>query len=178
MIRYKLIEEERTQDAPFIGALVCAPSCNNSKCKGCFNQHLKKLDNKEEDGVDLLDRIFSNPLNEGIILSGLEWSDNPYNMVDIIVDFYFAYSNKKCILYTRKSYEEIKEIILKVFLIYGHDPKESLLKMNLIFETLYVKTGEYRADLPSKVVQGVTLASNNQNIWLNGKCLPTDVTKS
>ena len=40
LVSYKGIIHERTEDAPFMGALIIAEKCSNN-CQGCFNQHLK-----------------------------------------------------------------------------------------------------------------------------------------
>ena len=40
IINYKTIVNERTEDAPFIGALISAIDCKFN-CKKCFNQDIK-----------------------------------------------------------------------------------------------------------------------------------------
>lgn len=82
MIVYKDIDEERLGDAPFIGALIIAPSCNRN-CKGCFNQHLKELENKFDTAANIIERVKNNPIHEGIILGGLEWTEEPFALVEL-----------------------------------------------------------------------------------------------
>jgi hypothetical protein len=71
IINYKLIENERMGDAPFIGALISSCDCKFN-CYHCFNQHIKKLPTLNENAENLIKHIKQNPFNKGIILAGLE----------------------------------------------------------------------------------------------------------
>lgn len=81
-IRYKFIEHERTEDAPFVGALISAVGCK-FKCKGCFNRDLKKMETKKATATEIIEEVLSNPFNQGIILAGLEWSEQPTELVEL-----------------------------------------------------------------------------------------------
>ena len=152
MIKYKLIEHERTQDAPFVGTLICAIDCKFN-CKNCFNQHLKKLPDKEAYVGAIIDEVKSNPLNQGIILSGLEWTNQ---MADLQLLIRFAkFNDLKIILYTGLDYDEFVNLAVKY---------------DLECDNIYIKTGRYNEDLKcEKTVLGVKLASSNQNIYYNGE---------
>lgn len=96
-IRYKYIEHERTEDAPFIGALICSIICDFN-CKNCFNQYWKSSEIFVKCSHKIIKEIKDNPFNEGIILSGLEWSNQPQELRNLL---YFAKkSNLKTCLYT------------------------------------------------------------------------------
>lgn len=81
-VRIKRIEHERIQDAPFTGALVCGIMCHNN-CKHCFNKHMKKEPTIEIEAEEVIKEVKSNPFNEGIIFSGLEWSEQPQELVEL-----------------------------------------------------------------------------------------------
>lgn len=82
-IAYKGIEDERLGDAPFIGALIIANQCYGN-CSGCFNQHVKLEQTKYNTSEEILALVRQNPINEGIILGGLEWTDQPEDMLDLV----------------------------------------------------------------------------------------------
>ena len=115
-IRIKQIEHERTEDAPFVGALVSSIGCKIG-CKGCFNRHLKKLPTQEFEAEEIIEEILSNRLNEGIILGGLEWSEQTEELLEIVDKA--SKANLKIIIYTGKElldfYDGIgREMYLKV----------------------------------------------------------------
>lgn len=84
LITYKGIDpEERFGDAPFVGALLIAKGCSGN-CKGCFNQHLKEEKDIQANVEDILDEVQQNSLYQGIILGGLEWTEQPDDMIEII----------------------------------------------------------------------------------------------
>lgn len=145
-IQYKRIEHERTEDAPFIGALVCSITCNLS-CEGCFHQYLKKELTKEIECDDLIKEIKNNPFNRGIILAGLEWTLQPKELRELIVAAKDA--QLEIILYTGLTEEKFKEEF------------EDLLNL-----PIYIKFGEYNKELSTikDKVTGILLASNNQKI--------------
>lgn len=164
MVLYKLIEHERTQDAPFIGALVCAPSCKGN-CKSCFNQHMKKAPTLEKSSKEIIEEVKANPLNDGIILSGLEWSDNLSNLIPFLIDI--SKSDLQCILYTRREYDEIVKMM---FDFTDSNEDFSSFELHKALQKMWIKTGPYKKDLKPKFAGGVKLASKNQDIWYNISC--------
>lgn len=165
MVSYKLIEEERTEDAPFVGALICSPYCNLN-CKNCFNQPLKDLPTKKGKPKDLIENIKTNPLNKGIILAGLEWSCNMSDLYDMI--WWAKEADLKVMVYTGLNYEDWS---YKFHTELNMGPAETFV----LLEGVYVKSGSYREDLNiPKYVAGVKLASFNQEIYLNSVRLEED----
>lgn len=144
IVQYKMIENERVQDAPFVGALICAPMCKNH-CKECFNQPLKELPNIIEDSQLVIDKVKSNPFNKGIILAGLEWSCFPDELIEMVK---CAKKNDLEVMVYTGLTEDIFTILV--------NPDE--------LEGVYVKFGPYIPNKPSVVSYGVTLASDNQYI--------------
>lgn len=146
IIRYKTIAEERTEDAPFVGALISAIECNFN-CKECFNQHLKNVQTKQEECEVIIKNIKSNFFNNGIILAGLEWSNQPQEAQSLI----------ECALKND----------LQVILYTGMDIDVFQKKYpELMIKGIYLKYGKY--DNTKKTINhieyGVTLASSNQHI--------------
>lgn len=148
-IRHKGVIQNNLNDAHFIGAIIIAPSCHYG-CKGCHNEHLKD-DNKykvvEVEGDKLLDEIDTDILDEGIILSGLEWTESPDEMRFLI--------------------EGALDRQLKV-LLYTHLSEEEFLDKfpELNGYPVWVKFGEYCEDLKtdSNIHCDIKLATNNQYI--------------
>ena len=158
-IRYKLIEHERIEDSPFIGAVISAIDCWEN-CLGCFNQHLKSLETLEDDAETILATVMSNPLNEGIILAGLEWTLQPKEM------FCLLYTARKLGLKTMLYTSMIGNEFFRWFELYQnvHHPQ---IERETIAEYLnYIKFGFYdetqKADDYSSY--NVKLASRNQYI--------------
>lgn len=150
-IKYKQIKHERVEDSPFVGCLISAIDCKFN-CKNCFNQSLKDLPTKEKDSVTLINEVKSNPFNKGIILGGLEWSNQPSEAINIAET---AKNNGLItMLYTGREFND-SEI-------------QSLLKTG-VFD--YVKCGNYQEDLSTMnhIEYGVALASSNQHIYKKGK---------
>lgn len=148
MIRYKGIVHERVEDAPFVGALVAACGCSLN-CKNCFNAHLKCAPIQGNTPEGILDAVTANPFNEGVIFSGLEWSEQPEELVALVSE---AFKRKLPVMvYTGLS--------LKAF--FARVPDLMTLKGGL-----YIKYGSYRPELAisTHMDQGVTLASDNQKI--------------
>jgi len=108
MITFKGIEEERLGEAPFIGALLLAADCFGS-CPGCFNQHIKTLPDVTMTADEILDQVAQNPLHEGIIFGGLEWTEQPADLLFLIGK---AMARKyQVMLYTSRTEQELfKEI--------------------------------------------------------------------
>ena len=146
LIDYKGIEAERLGDAPFIGALLIATNCHHN-CPGCFNQHIRSEAIQRATPEDIMDQVQSNKLHEGVIFGGLEWSEQPIDLL-VLVD---------TALHRH----------LKV-MIYTHLDEYTFLQRfpGLVYCDLWCKFGEY--DETKKVLDyqsyGVTLASSNQYV--------------
>lgn len=141
-VRYKLMEHERVEDAPFVGCLISAISCKR-KCKGCFNQHLKDLPTIKREAEDIIKEVAENPFDEGIILAGLEWRHQEQEAIELA---YWAWVyGLKTMLYTGYEYPA-KWILCGYF--------------------DYVKVGSYKEELKTDdhYEYGVKLASSNQCI--------------
>ena len=147
-IRFKYIEHERTQDAPFIGALICAIDCNLN-CEGCFNQHMKEMPTQELDSKEIISMVKSYKFNDGIILSGLEWTLQPLEMRELIIQA--KNNNLKVILYTGLTKEDF---ISNFSDIYNN------------IKGIYIKFGEYDDSKLSddNYYYNIKLSSINQNI--------------
>lgn len=151
MIKYKGIVHNILNDAPFIGALLIAPSCKKG-CPDCINEHLKNNGIiYEETATEIIKKVKSNGLNRGIILSGLEWSESG-NSMEKLID------------------ESLKED-LKVIL-YTHNNEETFTNKfpNIIKKKIYIKFGEYDEckKTPNNMSHGVRLATSNQYIKYYG----------
>jgi len=146
VIRYKTIERERMQDAPFIGCLISAIDCYFN-CKGCFNQHLKDSPILKIDEYELLQSVKDNPFEEGIILGGLEWVNQAEEMLRLISIAWQM--DLKVMIYTGMDEEHFFNYVRKD-----------------IFEGVYIKFGNYDPHQlsDSNVQMGVKLASDNQKI--------------
>lgn len=146
LIVYKDIEHERLGDAPFVGALIIAAQCTGN-CEGCFNQHVKEEPNKFDTTTHLLALVRANPFNEGIILGGLEWSEQPEDMLDLIKEA-LGYQ-MKVMIYTRLT----EDVFLNKF-------------PELIGKGVFCKFGAYDLKYKSDThfSYGVKLATTNQYI--------------
>ena len=146
IINYKTITEERTEDAPFIGALISAIDCKFN-CKNCFNQHLKNLPTQQMECKTIIDKIKSNPFNKGIILAGLEWSNQP-NEAKALINCAIK-NNLMVILYTGLDISEFKNKFSQ-----------------LLIKGIYIKYGNYDETQQNinHIEYGVSLASKNQHI--------------
>ncbi|WP_024615272.1 4Fe-4S cluster-binding domain-containing protein [Clostridium sp. Ade.TY] len=147
IIKTKGIVHERVEDAPFMGALICAVDCKFN-CKGCFNQHLKNLPTIEMDSEEILDEVIKNPFNEGIILAGLEWSLQPNELRELVN----SAINKE----------------LKVIIYSGLNEEEFKLKFPDLYslKNIYFKFGRYEEGLKveNNIYYDVKLATSNQKI--------------
>lgn len=148
LIRFKKIDtEERTQDAPFMGALISSIGCNIG-CKGCFNQHLKDMPTQEKESQAIIGEIKLNPFIQGIILGGLEWSEQPEEMMELVM---VALKNSlQVMIYSGLKYEIF---ISKFPQLEGLD--------------IYIKCGEYNTQLNTNenIQYGIKLATSNQKIY-------------
>lgn len=147
MIRYKLIERERFGDAPFVGCFVSAISCELN-CKSCFNQHIKNMDTFEIEPIEIVNMIKSNPFEKGIILGGLEWSNQPQELIELVN---LAKQNSlEVMVYTGLTEDEFYKAVDKSKL-----PND-----------VYIKFGRY-VESDKQVINiqyGIKLASENQYI--------------
>jgi len=153
MIKYKGIIHNILNDAPFIGALLIAPSCSRG-CKNCINEHLKHNGILyEESAEDIIKKVKSNGLNRGIIMSGLEWTESPESMIKLI--------------------DEALKNDLNVIL-YTHNDEDVFLNKfpNLRKKEIYIKYGKYEEDMKAaeNIHYGVRLATSNQYIKYYGAC--------
>ena len=179
-IRFKTIEEERTEDAPFIGTIISSIGCK-IKCKGCCNRELKKLPTLTESSASIIGKVMQNPFVEGIILGGLEWSEQPYEMIDLMKVAYKA--GLKLMIYTGHDFNTFHQIIGQAF-VGKYTPKvkmpkelpygEFLITLGGIIldeaypDDFYIKVGSYDREklLDNNTPFGVKLASSNQTICL------------
>ena len=146
LVSYKGIIHERTEDAPFMGALIIGVSCRNN-CRNCFNQHLKKSQTYFKFADEIIAEVKQNHFNEGIILAGLEWSEQPNDTIALISCA--LHENLQVILYTGLTEQEL----------FSRIPKEYLVG-------IYIKFGKYDENKLSNTYysEGVKLASTNQYI--------------
>jgi MoaA/NifB/PqqE/SkfB family radical SAM enzyme len=146
-IRYKTIEHERVEDAPFIGALISAIDCHIG-CKGCFNQHIKLLPTIEKTDVDIIEEIKSNKFNKGIIFGGLEWSEQLNELTNLVN---LAIQNDlEVMIYTGLTENKFKEVASDIYSI----------------PNIYIKFGEFEDTqrVHENYDNGVLLATKNQYI--------------
>ena len=145
-ILIKGIYHERTEDAPFVGALICANNCNFN-CEDCINNDLKYSAGYYMEDIDIINNIKSNPFNKGVILAGLEWTLQPKEMLRLI--------------------ELALENSLEIILYTGMDEEELRNKFPELFtKKIYIKVGKYNKKLKvdNYMIYGVKLASSNQKI--------------
>ncbi len=149
-IAYKGIVHNILNDAPFIGTLIIAKNCS-MPCKDCINAHLKSPEHiRVESAFEIMDKVKSNGLDEGIILSGLEWTEQAEDLL-VLVDCALE-NGLKVMVYTHHSEDRFFSIIPE-----------------LIGKPIYVKFGLYDASLCSEThfSHTVKLATTNQYIkWL------------
>lgn len=146
-MKYKGIVHNVLNDAPFIGALIIANQCSRG-CVGCHNSHLKSsaytLQNTAE---EIIRRVKANGLNKGVILSGLEWTEQPHDLVEL----------------TRAARAAGLEVI-----VYTHHEEPDFFSRapELKGEAVYIKFGAYDAQsvCDTHYSYGVKLATKNQYI--------------
>lgn len=153
-MKYKYIQHEVMSDAPFIGALIVANDCSRN-CKECFNQDLKQIESTKNAWYEIEKKVKSNGLNKGIILGGLEWTEQPNDLLNLMV---MAREDFKVMIYTGLTEEQFLRI---------PDVKE-VLSFNL---PIYVKYGSYESNnkCENNIYYGVKLASCNQYIKYYGR---------
>lgn len=150
MIVYKGIEHERLGDAPFIGALIIAAQCSGN-CPGCFNQHVKEDPNIFDTAEGIIRAVKANHFNEGIILGGLEWSEQPFDLLELIA--VAKVNDLEVIVYTRRTELD--------FLLEFPDLQHA---------RIWIKFGSYQVEQQSDTYfdHGVKLATTNQYIKYMG----------
>jgi len=146
MVHYKIIKDERTEDAPFVGALISAIDCKFD-CINCFNQDVKNKPTLEKSHQDIIKEVLKDPFNKGIILAGLEWSLQPDELRLLVIEA--LQNNLQVIVYTGLT----EEIFSTKF--------PDLIKL-----PIYIKFGRYMEE--NKVddyhSNNVKLATSNQYI--------------
>jgi organic radical activating enzyme len=172
-IHYKNITHERTEDAPFIGALICADSCK-FKCRGCFNRELKKLPTIVQQADEIVKEIKANPFNEGIIFGGLEWTESPLELLELAR--VASKEGLKVMIYTGctlpEFYTRLGDACKKGYAGLPQEKQMSQYIGALMLDTFvpkdyYVKTGLFdKTKMVDDNIQfGVKLASSNQKIY-------------
>ena len=149
-INYKIIESERVEDAPFMGALISACDCKYN-CPNCFNQKVKNLMTVSNSIEEILKAVKSNPFHKGIIFAGLEWS----------------LQMNECIALATAA----KDVGLQTIVYTGADQDSSIVRQYIksnVFD--YIKCGSYKEELTTAnhIEYGVVLASSNQHILKRG----------
>ena len=147
LIRHKQLIHERLEDAPFIGGLISSIGCEIN-CKGCFNQHLKRLPTVERTAEDIINEVKSNPFNCGLILGGLEWSEQYDEALELCKVARF--NGMETMIYTGHTEAVISEVYDRYFEVAD-----------------YIKCGGYDNSGSTVTVEGVLLASSNQKVINN-----------
>ncbi|MDN5351578.1 MAG: hypothetical protein PWQ12_497 [Clostridiales bacterium] len=146
-MKYKGIVHNILNDAPFIGAVVIANRCS-MPCEDCINESLKSdVYTMEDSAEEIVETIQANGLNQGVILSGLEWTEQPEDLTNLVT----AALNQhlEVMVYTHHSEKRFFEIV-----------------PGLIGKKIYVKFGLYDSNLRSDnhFSYDVKLATTNQYI--------------
>lgn len=145
-VEYKGIIHNVLNDAPFIAALIIAKGCNKG-CKSCFNEHLKKESALRATVDEIIATVKRNGLNQGVIFAGLEWSEQPKELIALV----------------KKALEEKLEVI-----VYTHHYEKEFFKLLPELEEMpiYIKFGEYdeTKKTEANIQFGVKLATSNQYI--------------
>jgi len=143
MIRHKGVEHNVFGDAPFVATRISAIGCSH-RCPGCHHESLNESAEVYHESVaDIINSVLSNPFDEGIVMGGLEWTEQPEEMMCLI--------------------SEAKKAGLKVML-YTHWDKDDFIDMFGEPSGMYIKHGEFVAgDIPHKQY-GVQLANRGQYI--------------
>lgn len=143
IIRHKGLEHTVYGEAPFLGARLCAIGCSRG-CRGCHNEHLKNnVEIIEETVESVVGRVKRNPFNQGLILGGLEWTEQPEEMLELI----------------RVAKDHGLEVML-----YTHMGEEEFVDRFGRPSGIYVKHGEFVAGGEPHRQYGVQLANREQYI--------------
>ena len=148
MIKHKGIKHNIINDAPFIGAIIIAPTCNKG-CRDCINKHLKrdKVSIYKEPVKKIIYKIKNNPFDKGLILAGLEWTESSNDMKKLI----------------EETLKEKLEVMLYTYLVEDKF-KQKFPKLYKL--PIWVKFGEYNKKFKNDnyFSYGVKLATTNQYI--------------
>lgn len=108
---------------------------------------MRDVDIKQDSAQNIITDVTSNPFNKGIILGGLEWTQQPYEMKELIYEA--LDNNLSVMLFTGMEETEFKTVFVDVY--------------NL---PILIKFSRYQKELHSDThfSQGVKLASTNQYI--------------
>lgn len=180
-VAIKSITHARVEDAPFVGALICANDCKFG-CKGCINNAVKRQPTMRLEADEIIKQVRADPFNQGIILAGLEWSLQPLEMVEL--SKLASEAGLQVMIYTgcdlNEFYRRIGEAVTiqtkqtdyveKVALGNPSDIYDVIGRMtldNAIPEDYYIKCGRYDKQLRvnDNVQFGVRLATSNQRIY-------------
>ena len=150
MIQYRGIKHNVLNDAPFIGAIIIAPSCFR-ECLGCQNKDLKNSPLYDNTAFDIISLVKKNKFNQGIILAGLEWTCSPNEMKELIHAGLDA--ELQVMIYTYMTEIKFTDTFPDLFQL-----------------PIWVKFGEYVDSLKtdSNIQHGVKLATSNQCIKYMG----------
>jgi len=172
--------------APFDGVVIIADGCK-IKCKGCYTRDFKKMESKEDYPHNIIDLAHEVAIAykrdfDGIIFSGLEWSEQPLELLELCKEA--SKCDLKIMIYTGLDFNEFYQTIGKAVLsttnpkdfeaIYGDDDLaffELLGRVtldNYIPNDYWLKCGKYDREKASSGADqfGVVLASENQSIYL------------
>ena len=143
MIRHKGIEHTVYGEAPFLAARICAIGCSRG-CPGCHNEHLKNDDSliRIQEVQEIVEEVRSNFFNEGLVLGGLEWTEQVEEMQALIIACQVA--GLEVMVYTGMTEEQFKELE--------------------VVGEFWVKYGSYQEGSQPHEMFGVKLASSNQII--------------
>lgn len=147
-----MIEHERVEDAPFVGALLSAIDCHIG-CKECFNQHVKLMPTLYSTPKAIVQEVLTNPFNQGMIFAGLEWSEQPQELVMMVRECLEA--GLEVMIYTGLSLDVFLKRVPELLEIKG---------------SIYIKHGAYILEKATYDNEShrVRLASSNQHIeYLN-----------
>lgn len=144
-VKHRGIVHEVKEDAPFVGAIIVAPYCYLN-CEGCHNRHLSDEPMQLNTVDEILNEVQGNKFNEGIILSGLEWTATYEAMYALI--------------------EEAIARELKVMVYTGLSEKQFASRFWEVLELpIMVKYGKYdESQIKERESYGVKLATANQYI--------------
>lgn len=142
-IRLKSIEHNIFGDAPFIATRLSGISCERG-CVGCQHEHLKGDGGIQEvEAQDIIDSVLANPFDQGIVFGGLEWTEQPTELRELI---------------------ELAQDNGLYVMVYTHLGPEEFIKRMGRLSGILVKHGPYVAGGESHVDMGVRLPNKEQYI--------------
>ncbi len=145
IVAYKGIIHERTEDAPFMGALIIGTSCSLN-CQNCFNQHLKVALTYHKKASNIILEVLENPFNAGIILAGLEWSEQANELQSLV--YQAKQHDLEVIVYTGLNEEEFhtrvpREILKGCYVKYGKYDCTKVSTEHTSFKVRLASTNQY-----------------------------------